>query len=79
MKTIVQCKCVAKTQKLQYSTEVPMAHVIELEVPYEQTNIFWKLSGGTNLSLNTINQEAADMFIIGNTYEIAISPVQVKQ
>jgi hypothetical protein len=32
------------------------------------------LSGGTNLTLNTVNQDAADMFVIGKEYDIVISP-----
>ena len=73
--TVVQVKCVSKKQKNNYNEELPISHEIELEVPYDQQSIFWKMSGGTNITLNTVNQAAADMFIIGKTFEINISPV----
>lgn len=72
--TVVELTVVSKKQKFQYSAENPTAHEIELEVPYAQTNIFWKLSGGTNMTLNTINQDAAAMFILGETVEMTIKP-----
>lgn len=72
--TIVKCKCVSKKESQNYNTEHPIATAIELEVPYDQTSIYWKLSGGTNMTLNTINKDAADMFILGNSYDLVISP-----
>ena len=73
-KTIVVAKCVSKKQNVGYDKSQPTAHVVELEVPYDQNSIYWKLSGGTNIELNTINQEAADMFTLGKDYDIVISP-----
>lgn len=73
--TKVVAKCVSKKETLNYSNEYPKAVAIELEVPYEQSSIYWKLSGGTNLTLNTVNLEAANMFEIGEDYEIVISPM----
>lgn len=72
--TVVELKVVSKKQKTGYYKTNPDQHEIELEVPYDQTNIFWKLSGGTNMVLNTINQEAADMFVLGETVVMTISP-----
>lgn len=72
--TIVKAKCVSKKETTGYSEENPNPWVIELEVPYDQDSIYWKMSGGTNLELNTINQEAADMFKLGKNYDIVISP-----
>lgn len=73
--TIVKVKCVSKKQADNYgSKENPLRNTIELEVPYDQNSIYHKLSGGTNLELHTINQDAADMFKIGESYDIVISP-----
>jgi hypothetical protein len=73
-KTIVKVKCVSKKESQNWQKENPIATAIELEVPYDQASIYWKLSGGTNMVLNTVNKEAADMFVIGNEYDLVISP-----
>lgn len=74
--TKVRTKCISKKESQNYYPEHPIATAIELEVPYDQSSIYWKLSGGTNLTLNTVNKEAADMFVIGNEYDIIISPAE---
>lgn len=74
MTTKVKVKCASKKESMNYNKEFPIATAIELEVPYDQTSIYWKLSGGTNLTLNTVNKDAADMFKIGSEYDIVISP-----
>jgi hypothetical protein len=74
MSTKVKTTCVSKKESKNYDAEHPIATAIELEVPYDQNSIYWKLSGGTNLTLNTVNQDAADMFVIGKEYDIVISP-----
>lgn len=74
MNTIVKLKCVSKKETVNHDLNHPKATAIELEVPYSQTSVFWKMSGGTNMVLNTVNQQAADMFQIGNDYDIVISP-----
>lgn len=74
MSTKVKVKCISKKESANYSEEHPIATAIELEVPYDQGSIYWKLSGGTNITLNTVNQSAADMFVIGKDYDIVVSP-----
>ena len=73
MSTKVKCKCVSKKQ-LQSYKENPMQHEIELQVPYDQNSVYYQQSGGTGFVLKTINQAAADMFVIGNEYDVVISP-----
>ena len=75
MNTIVKVKCVSKKETVNYNPNLPVATAIELEVPYDQNSIFWKMSGGTYMVLNTVNQEAADMFQLGKGYDIVISPL----
>lgn len=75
--TVVELKVVSKKQKFNYTNA--QAHEIELEVPYDQTSVFWKMSGGTNMVLNTVNQDAADMFIIGETVVMTIAPKVVEE
>ena len=74
MQTKVKATCVSKKESKNYHKDLPIATAIELEVPYDQNSIYWKMSGGTNLILNTVNQEAADMFEIGKEYDIVVSP-----
>ena len=74
--TKVQCQCVSKKESRNWDTEFPKATEIELEVPYDQTSIYYKMSGGTNMVLRTVNQAAADMFKIGSNYMMTIEPVE---
>lgn len=78
MNTKVQVRCVSKKEAINWDEKNPISTAIELEVPYDQKSIYWKLSGGTNLTLNTVNKTAADMFVIGNNYDIVISPSLVE-
>ena len=78
MTTKVKCKCVSKKESKNWDEKNPIATAIELEVPYDQNSIYWKLSGGTNLTLNTINKDAADMFEIDKDYDILISPAEAE-
>lgn len=77
MSTKVVAKCISKKESKNHDPENPIRTVIELEVPYEQKSIYWKMSGGTNLELNTVNQAAADMFELDKNYDIIISPSQI--
>ena len=72
--TKVVAKCISKKESENHDPQNPIATVIELEVPYNQQSIYWKMSGGTNLELNTVNKVAADMFVLGKNYSIVISP-----
>jgi len=72
--TKVKCKCISKKESQNYNKEFPISTTIELQVPYDQTSIYYQMSGGTAFVLNTVNQKAADMFRIGNDYDILISP-----
>lgn len=76
MSTKVKVTCISKKESKNWDKENPITTAIELEVPYDQKSIYWKLSGGTNLTLNTVNKSAADMFVLGDEYDIVISPAQ---
>jgi hypothetical protein len=74
MATKVKVKCVSKKESQNYDPNHPITTAIELQVPYDQNSIYYQLSGGTGMVLNTVNQEAADMFQLGKDYDILISP-----
>lgn len=74
MKTKVKVKCVSKKEAQSHVETNPVQTTIELEVPYDPNSEYYKLSGGTNLELHTVNQAAADMFTIGEEYDVVISP-----
>ena len=75
-KTIVQLECVSKKEGYQYGYKGnPKEWEIELSVPTDQNSIFYKMSGGTNFTLRTINEGAAGMFTIGDSYMMEISPI----
>lgn len=71
--TKVKTLCVSKKQSRQYEGN-PLQHEIELNVPYDQSSVYYQQSGGTGFVLKTINQEAADMFHIGASYDVVITP-----
>jgi hypothetical protein len=74
MSTKVKVKCISKKESANYNKEFPISTGIELQVPYDQSSIYYQMSGGTGLTLNTVNQAAADMFKIGADYDIIICP-----
>jgi hypothetical protein len=74
MSTKVKCRCISKKESVNYNPEHPVSTAIELQVPYDQNSIYYQLSGGTALTLQTVNQQAADMFVIGKDYDLVISP-----
>lgn len=74
MSTKVKVKCISKKETLVHTEENPIATAIELDVPYDPNSVYYKMSGGTNFILNTVNKDAADMFKIGEDYDVIISP-----
>ena len=74
METKVKVKCISKKGSLSHSKENPIATAIELQVPYDPNSIYFQLSGGTGIMLNTVNIEAANMFVLGNDYDVVIRP-----
>jgi hypothetical protein len=80
MQTKVVCKCMSKKESPNfYNGDVkahPVVTEIELQVPYDTSSIYFTMSGGTNLILKTINEEAANMFKLNKDYEILIGPVE---
>lgn len=78
MSTKVKCTCYSKKESNNWNKEKPIATAIELQVPYDQNSIYYQMSGGTMFTLNTVNQAAADMFKIGQEYDVIISPAEVE-
>jgi hypothetical protein len=78
MTTQVELTCISKKVSKHWSTAHPLVTEIEIEVPYDENSIYHKMSGGTNMVLRTVNQAAADMFVIGKKYMMEISPVPEK-
>ncbi len=74
MSTKVKVMCISKKESKNWDEKHPIQTTIELEVPYDVESIYYKLSGGTNFELMTINQAAADMFRIGDYYDVVIAP-----
>lgn len=76
--TVVEMVVVSKKTGYQYVNKGnPIETEVELSVPYDQSSVFYKQSGGTNQVLKTINQDAADMFEIGETYVMTLSKKEV--
>ncbi len=78
MTTKVQAQCISKKESQSWNAEKPINTAIELQIPYDPTSIYYQMSNGTSIVLNTINQEAANMFEIGKNYEVLISPVEAE-
>jgi hypothetical protein len=55
-----------KKEERNWDNNNPKVFEIEFEVPYDQSSVFHKLTGGTNAVLRTINAEAAGQFNIGD-------------
>lgn len=74
MSTKIKCQCVSKEESQSYRDDNPISTKIKLQVPYDQNSIYFQLSGGTAIELNTVNQAAADEFKIGKYYDVMIGP-----
>ncbi len=73
--TVVELQVLSKAEGYQYqSVQNPKEWQIELGLNYDPSNVFYKLSGGTNMVLRTINPDAAAMFNLGETVVMTISP-----
>jgi hypothetical protein len=73
--TVVELQVLSKTEGYQYQNKTnPKEWQIELGIDYNTQNVFYKLSGGTNMFLRTINPDAAAMFEIGETVVMTIAP-----
>jgi hypothetical protein len=80
MATKVVTECISKKETKNYYNgdpkANPKAYEIELQVAYDPNSVYYNLSGGTNIVLRTINEDAANEFQIGEQYEILISKVE---
>lgn len=73
--TVVRMRCQSKKESINGgNAKNPISTSIELNIPYDLNSIYFQMSGGTGLTLHTINQEAANMFFLGKDYDIVISP-----
>lgn len=72
--TKVKCTCISKKESTNYNKDYPVSTAIELQVPYDQNSVYYQMSGGTTLTLNTVNSAAASMFRLGGEYDIVIAP-----
>lgn len=80
MTTNIKVKCVSKKESANtYLGDVkahPKNFAIELGVDYDPNSVYYQMSGGTNIILNTVNEVAADGFIIGKDYMITIAEAE---
>lgn len=79
MTTRVEVYLESKTKKeIAYPNNPPQKPSWELKfnVGYDQSNVYYQQSGGTQPLFNTVNQEVANMFEVGKKYAIEISPIE---
>ena len=78
MKTQVKVYLESKTKKeTGYPTSASPKPQYELKfnVGYDQNNVYFQQSGGTQPILNTVNEEVANSMEVGKWYMITIEPV----
>lgn len=49
---------------------------LKFNVGYDQTNIYFQLSGGTQPVFYTVNEDVANSMEVGKPYMITISPIE---
>lgn len=76
MQTKIKCTCASKKETQSFAIGNPINTCIELTIPYGADSIYYQMSGGTTMTLNTVNQDAANMFIVGDEYDILVSPAE---
>lgn len=75
--TVVECTLISKKETQSYNTMQPIQTELVFQIPYNTKDIYFQQSGGTAISLLTINQEAADQFQVGDKVKVTISKVAV--
>ena len=73
MSTLIRVECASKKESKNWDPKNPIQYTVEFNVPYNDKNLFFQLSGGTFMNLLTVNKEAADQFTVGQSYDIVIS------
>jgi hypothetical protein len=80
MRTQVEVYLESKIKKeLSYGgTNPPQKPQYELKfnVGYDQNNVYFQQSGGTQPIINTVNEEVANSMIVGKKYLITIEPIE---
>ena len=74
MNTTCRVECTTKKESKNYDEKNPIQYSIEFNVPYDPKSIYHQLSGQSGITLNTISKVAADLFVIGKSYDVLISP-----
>lgn len=74
-KTIIEMTVDSTKQSLSHNTERPTQHEIQCNIPYGQNDVFYRTSGGTTLTLLTINDDAAEIFKAGRKVKLTIEPM----
>lgn len=74
--TIIEMTVESTKQTNSYNAQIPARHTIECNVPYGEENIFYRMSGGTTLTLMTVNDEAAKLFIAGKKVRVTIEAIE---
>lgn len=74
--TRVQAQCSAVKKEKNWNEEHPVQYEITLDIPYDQASVYFRLSGGTSITLRTINEAAAEMFEPGKNFFVDISPCE---
>jgi hypothetical protein len=73
--TIIEMTVDSTKQTASYNVEHPTQHTIECNIPYGEENVFFRMSGGTTLTLLTINDDAAELFKAGKKIRITIEAI----
>jgi len=75
MQTVIEM-LVESTKQTGYET-MPgkKQHEIHCNVPYGENNIFFRMSGGSTLTLMTVNDEAAALFTAGKKVKVTIEQI----
>ena len=78
MKTQVKVYLESKTKKetgYPNSAAAKPQYELKFNVGYDQNNVYFQQSGGTQPILNTVNEEVANSMEVGKSYMITIEPV----
>lgn len=77
MKQTVIEMTVESTKQGNNGNSAVTQHEIQCNVPYGQDNIFYRMSGGTTLTLMTVNDDAASIFKAGGKIKVTIESMEL--
>ena len=76
IKVYLESKIKKETGHPNQTAQIKPQFELKFNVGYDQNNVYFQQSGGTQPVLNTVNEEVANSMEVGKSYMITIEPAE---